>query len=121
MPKKTEKSPTHPDDFMVVTIGLAFNAKVNPKSDEPPRLGTTEVEISLPAPQAVDYLEQVLSAIRGRYLYGLMLTESAGSLIETKDWLPKPLEEVVADSRAHGSGDLRKPRWPGLSMVRRDA
>ena len=66
----TEKMGTpepHPDDFILITVSLEFQAKLNPKVSDPfPFETTTGIENTLSAAGAADYLEKVVSAIRER-------------------------------------------------------
>jgi hypothetical protein len=99
MAKKT-KQPAHPDDFMVVGISFAFQAKLNPEEDDPPPFDMIEIEQTFTAADAADYLEKVLSAIRERRLYGLMLQEQAESAVSAGQWIKKTNEEVFAEATA---------------------
>jgi hypothetical protein len=108
----------HPDDFMSITIALAFQAKAK-RANEPP-LGVTETEITLPACEAADYLDGVLKAIRERRLYAHMLAEAAESHILAGQWLGLTMKEIIAEARARSKQERREPRLPGLSRVRRD-
>lgn len=56
MAKKTERPAPHPDDFMIVAVCLAFQAKVNPDIDHPPPFDATEIEQTFGAADAADYL-----------------------------------------------------------------
>ena len=81
MAKKTQRPAPHPDDFMIVTVSLAFQAKVNPEVDDPPPFDATAIQETFTAADATDYLEKVVSAIRERRLYGFMLQEQAESAV----------------------------------------
>jgi hypothetical protein len=64
MAKKKERPAPHPDEFMIVAVSLAFQAKLNPEVDDPPAFDVTEIEETFRAADAADYLEKVVSAIR---------------------------------------------------------
>ena len=81
MAKKTERPAPHPDDFMIVAIALAFQAKLNPDADDPPPFHTTAIEETFRAADAADHLEKLVGAIRERRLYGFMLQEQAESAV----------------------------------------
>jgi hypothetical protein len=100
MAKKTERPAPHPDDFMVVSVGLAFQAKQNPDVDDPPPFDATEIEETFRAADAADYLEKLVGAIRERRLYGFMLQEQAESAVGAGDWIEKTIEEVIAEATA---------------------
>jgi hypothetical protein len=69
MAKKTRSPEPHPDDFMLVTVSLEFQAKLNPEVGDPPPLdATSATEYTLRAEEAADYLEEVVRAIRERRL-----------------------------------------------------
>ena len=104
MAKKTERPAPHPDDFMVVALSLAFQAKLNPEVDDPPPFDATEIEETFRAADAADYLEKVVSAIRERRLYGFMLQEQAESAVGAGDWIEKTIEEVIAEATAENVG-----------------
>jgi hypothetical protein len=72
MAKKTERPAPHPDDLMIVTVSLAFQAELNPEVDDPPPFDAIEIEETLTAADASHYLERVVSAIRERRLTGGM-------------------------------------------------
>jgi hypothetical protein len=99
MAKKT-KQPAHPDDLMVVGISLAFRAKPNPEVDDPPPFDMIEMEETFRAADAADYLEKVVSAIRGRRLYGFMQQECAESAVGAGDWIERTIEDVIAEATA---------------------
>jgi hypothetical protein len=98
MAKKTKRPVPHPDDFMIVTVRLAFQAKLNPEVKDPPPFDATEMQDTFSAADAADYLEKVLSAIRERRLYGLLLQEQAECAVGAGDWIEKSIEEVVAEA-----------------------
>ena len=100
MAKKTERPAPHPDDFMVVGVFLAFQAKLNPDVDDPLPLDATEIEETFSATDAADYLEKVLSAINERRLYGFMLQQRAESAVGAGEWIEKTFEEVIAEATA---------------------
>ena len=81
MAKKTERPAPHPDDFMTVTLTIAFQAKLNLEVDDPPPFDATAIQETFTAADATDYLEKVVSAIRERRLYGFMLQEQAESAV----------------------------------------
>jgi hypothetical protein len=92
MAKKKEQPVPHPDDFMFVGISLAFQAKLNPEDDDPPPFDAIGIEMTFAAADAADYLEKVVSAIRDRRLYGLMLQEQAESAVGAGQWIKKTNE-----------------------------
>ena len=100
MAKKLERPTLHPDDLMAVSICLTFQAKLNPDDDDPPPFHTTEIEETFSAADAADYLEKVVSAIRERRLYGLMVQEQAECAVGAGDWIKKSIEEVIAEATA---------------------
>jgi hypothetical protein len=115
MAKKTERPAPHPDDFMIVAIALAFQAKLNPEVDDPPPFDVTEIEETFRAADAADYLEKVVSAIRERRLYGFMLQEQAESAVGAGDWIEKTIEEVIAEATAE-KVDVRLPNVQKVEM-----
>jgi hypothetical protein len=100
MAKKTDRPAPHPDDFMIVAVSLAFQAKLNPEVDDPPLFDVSELEESFTAANAADYLEKVVGAIRERRLYGFMLQKQAEIAVGAGDWIEKTFEEIIADARA---------------------
>jgi hypothetical protein len=115
MAKKTERPAPHPDDFMVVSVCLAFQAKLNPDVDDPLPLDATENEETFAAADAADYLEKVVSAIRERRLYGFMLQEQAESAVGAGDWIEKTIEEVIAEATAENV-DENSPNVPIVEL-----
>jgi hypothetical protein len=97
--KKPERPAPHPDDFMLVAICLAFQAKVNPDVDDPPPFDAAEIEEAFCAADAVDYLERVVAAIRERRLYGFLQQEAAESAVGAGQWIKKTTAELVAETR----------------------
>jgi hypothetical protein len=108
MTKKTERPTPHPDDFMIVAVSLAFQAKLNPEVENPPAFDVIEIEECFRAADAADYLEKVINAIRDRRLYGFMLQEQAESAVGAGDWIAKTSEEVIADAEAENA-DVKLP------------
>ena len=104
MVKKTQRPTAHPDDFMIVAVSLAFQAKLNPEVDDPLPLDATEIDETFSAADAVDYLEKVVSAIRQRRLYGFMLQEQAESAVGAGDWIEKTIADVIAEATAENVG-----------------
>jgi hypothetical protein len=100
MAKKTDRPAPHPDDFMIVTVSLAFQAKLNPGVADPLPLDATEIEGTFSAADAAEYLEKVVSAIRERRLYGFMLQDQAESAVGAGDWIEKTIEDVIAEATA---------------------
>jgi hypothetical protein len=100
MAKKTEQPVPHPDDFMVVGISLAFQAKPNPEVEDPQPFDLTELEETFRAADAAEYLEKVVSAIRERRLYGFMQQECAECAVGARDWIEKTSAEVIAEATA---------------------
>ena len=115
MAKKTERPAPHPDDFMVVSVCLAFQAKRNPEVDDPPPFDTTAIEETFTAADAADYLEKVVSAIRERRLYGFMLQEQAECAVGAGDWIEKSIEEVIAEATAENV-DVRFPNVQKIKL-----
>jgi hypothetical protein len=109
MAKKTERPAPHPDDFMIVAVSLAFQAKLNPEVDDPPPFDAIEIEQTFTAADAADYLEKVVGAIRERRLYGFMLQEQAESAVRAGDWIEKTIEEVIAEATAEKNVGVRLP------------
>jgi hypothetical protein len=106
MAKRAEKTVPHPDDFMVVTVALEFQAKLNPAVVDPPSFETVSVELILRAAEAADYIEKVLNAIRDKRLYGFMVQEMAESAVGAGDWIRKTRPDVLAEAIAdRGSGN----------------
>jgi hypothetical protein len=114
MAKKTEQPAPHPDDYMIVAVSLAFQAKLNPEDDDPPPFDAIETEESFTAADAADYLEKVVSAIRERRLYGFMLQEHAESAVGAGQWIKKTNEEIIADAMAENVG----VRLPNLQKIK---
>ena len=113
MAKKTEQPAPHPDDLMIVTVALTFQAKLNPEVDDPPPFDASEIEETFKAADAADYLEKVISAIRERRLYGFMLQEQAESAVGAGFWIKKTIEEVFAEATAENV----KVRLPDVQIV----
>jgi hypothetical protein len=99
MSEKPIKPIPHPDDFMVVTLSLEFRAKPNPEVEDPLPFELSASEYTPPNVEAADYLEKVVNAIRERRLFGFMMQESAESAVAAGDWIEKPIEEVIAETR----------------------
>lgn len=111
---KKEKERVHPDDLMVVTVSLDFQAKINPRETHAPEFETTSVELCLPASEAAEYVQEVLDAIKGRRLYGFMVQEMASSAVDAGQWIKKPLAEL----RAEALDQDHKPREPHLGTIK---
>ena len=94
MAKKKERPAPHPDDFMIVAVSLAFQAKLNPEVDDPLPLDAIGNEETFAAADAADYLEKVVSAIRERRLYGFMLQEHAESAVGARDRADLPTHQL---------------------------
>jgi hypothetical protein len=101
MAKKQGRLGQHPDDFMIVTISVDFQAKINPEADDPMPFDSTGFQYTPPAAEAVDYLEEVVKAIRQRRLYGFMVQENAEATVDAGDWIEKSTEELLAEASAH--------------------
>ena len=114
MAKKTERPAPHPDDFMIVGVSLAFQAKLNPEADDPPPFDAIETEETFTAADAADYLEKVVSAIRERRLYGFMLQEQAEFAVGAGQWIEKPIEEVFAEATAENAA----VRLPNVQIIK---
>jgi hypothetical protein len=115
MPKKQKEPIAHPDDLMVVTVSLEFQAKINPQESDAPAFETTAVELCLPAPEAAEYVQEVLDAIKGRRLYGFMVQGLAASAVDAGQWIKKPLDELRAEA---SNRDSSMPRVPYLGMIK---
>jgi hypothetical protein len=114
MKENPAKPVPHPDDFVTVTISLAFQAKLNPDTDDPPPLGVAEIEDTFRAADATDYLEKLISAIRERRLFGLLVQEQAESAVGAGQWIEKTVEEIVAEATAENVG----VRLPNLQKIK---
>jgi hypothetical protein len=114
---KQKKAMPHPDDFMVVTVALAFQAKLNPEVEDPMPFDAIGIEETLAAADAADYLEKMVSAIRERRLYGLMLQEQAESAVGAGDWIEKTFEDIMAEAAAE-SLDERSTNAPTVAPRR---
>jgi hypothetical protein len=101
MAMKTQRPAPHPDDLMVVTVSLELRATLNPDVKDPLPFDMAEFQSTLPAGAAVDFLEKVVSAIRERRLYGLMVQEIAENAVGAGDWIKKTNAELLAEVRAH--------------------
>jgi hypothetical protein len=99
MPGKSKKVHPHPDDFMVVSICLQFQAKPNPNAKDPPPFDFTEFETTFLAADAAAYVEEVLSAIRERRLYGFMTQQAADGPVAAGDWIAMTTEDLFAAMR----------------------
>ena len=97
---KTDRQP-HPDDFMVVNIGLEFRAKENPANTDPhPLDGPADVMICLPADgETAELLEDIAKAIRERRLYGFMAQESAESPVGSGEWIERDWHETAPEEK----------------------
>jgi hypothetical protein len=104
MAKKTERPAPHPDDFMIVAVSLAFQAKLNPEVDDPPPFDAIEIEETFKAADAADHLEKLVTAIRERRLFGFMLQEQAESAVGAGQWIEKTNEEIFAQATAENVG-----------------
>ena len=114
MAKKTERPAPHPDDFMIVAVSLAFQAKLNPEVDDPPPLHGIAIEETFTAADAADYLEKVIGAIRERRLYGFMLQEQAESAVGAGQWIKQTIEEVVAEATTENAA----VRLPNVQRIK---
>jgi hypothetical protein len=114
MPKKTKPPMSHPDDLMVVSVCLSFQAKPNPDDDDPPSFDATELEQSLSAQDAGDYLEKLIVAIRERRLYGFFQQELAQSAVSTRQWIAKTTQDVLAE----GPTEIAPVRLPNLKKIK---
>lgn len=114
------KSAPHPDDFILVGIYFAFQAKLNPDIADPTPLLAPELEQTFEATEAADYLDKVSDAIRERRLFGFLLQEQAESAVGAGEWIAKPLEEVIAE--ASGDTDIRinLPNIQNIKIRRED-
>ena len=101
MVEKEKRPAPHPDDFMTVTLGLYFQAKLNPKANEPPTLELTGFVSTQEASNAADYLEDIARAIRERRLYGLMAQKAAESAVGAGEWIEKTAAERFTATRGN--------------------
>jgi hypothetical protein len=86
MPKKR---PPNPDDFMVVYISLELMVQLNPEIENPIPFETTGFDYTLPAIDAIEYLEEIIQAIDERRLYGFMVQEHAAGAVDSGSWIKK--------------------------------
>jgi hypothetical protein len=100
MAKKTGKPEPHPDDFVLVTVSLEFRAKPNPEVSDPPPIDTSEIQYTMAAAGAADYLDRLASEPRERRLYGFMVQNFAESAVGAGDWIEKTIDEVLAEARS---------------------
>jgi hypothetical protein len=114
MAKKTERPAPRPDDFMIVTISLAFQAKPNPEVDDPPPFDEIAIEQTFAAADATDYLEKMIGAIREGRLFGFMMQEQAESAVGARQWIRKTIEEIVAEAATENVG----ARLPYLQRIK---
>jgi hypothetical protein len=115
MAKKTKRPTSHPDDLMVVSVCLAFQAKLNPDDDDPPPFDATEIEQSFGVHDAGEYLEKVVVAIRERRLYGFFQQELAESAVGAGQWVAKTTEDVITEARTENA----TVRLPNLQKIKR--
>jgi hypothetical protein len=101
MAEKKKRPAPHPDDFMRVTLALDFQAKLNPKADDPPPFDAIGFESTLRASNAAEYLESVACAIRDKRLYGFMVQEGAESAVGAGKWIEKTPQEIIAEAQTH--------------------
>src|SRR5260370_3441558 len=99
MQKKTGKPGANPDDFILVTVNLDFRAKPNPEVNDPQPFDTTEIQYTMSAAEAADYLERLASAARERRLYGFMQQDGAESAVRAGEWIEKTAEEAIAEAK----------------------
>jgi hypothetical protein len=109
MSKKRKKLNKHPDDFMVVSVSLQFRAKLNPDIKDPQPFEITEIEQNFLAADAAGYLEEVLSAIRDRRLYGFMTQEAAEAPVAAGDWIAMTTEDLIAAMRGEYTKTASSP------------
>jgi len=103
----------HPDDFMLITIEVDFQAKVNPDSKEPmPVDGCGPMQYSLPAdPNTADYLEGIAKAIRERRLYGWLQQECAEMPVSTEEWISSFDGADVTPKTKGADPKVVYPKW----------
>jgi hypothetical protein len=109
MSQKSVKSIKHPDDFMVVSVSLQFQAKHNPDVADPQPLDFTELENTFLAADAAEYLEKVLAAIRDRRLYGFATQEIAEVPIASGDWIAMTTDDLFAARREESDMESSPP------------
>jgi hypothetical protein len=113
MAKKTKPPTSHPDDLMVVSVCLTFQAKLNPDNDDPAPFDATELEQAFDVQGAGEYLERLIVAIRERRLYGFFQQELAQDAVNTRQWVAKTTQEVLAE----GQPALAAVRLPNLKKI----
>src|ERR1700749_583842 len=72
MKKKAEQPVSHPDDLIVVGIRFSFQAKENPDGDDRLPLPAVDIEQTFEARDSVEFLDEVVAAIRDRRLFGFI-------------------------------------------------
>lgn len=107
MAKKSKSVVQHPDDMMLVSLSLAFLAKINPDARDPKQFGTMGVKYTMPAEEAPEYLDAVARAIRERRLYGFLAQKAAESAVDAGDWIERPIEETFGETATCEKGKNR--------------
>ena len=96
------KSIPHPDNFMVLDIGLKFRGKLGPNIEDAPALEISHRRV-LAASRAEQFLERVLSAVRERRLYGLAAQAIAESSVGAGEWVAVEITDLMADMQTYSS------------------
>jgi hypothetical protein len=87
-----------PDDLMLVSINLTFNAKSI--VDDHPIDVSTEFETCLPAEEeTAAYLRSIADAIDEGRLFGFMQQESASCPVNCGEWVERTVEDQAAEMR----------------------
>jgi gamma-glutamyl:cysteine ligase YbdK (ATP-grasp superfamily) len=60
-------------------------------------------------------LEKLISAIRERRLYGLLVQEQAESAVGAGQWIEKTVEEIIAEATAENV-DVRLPNLQKIKL-----
>lgn len=85
----------HPDDLMVVTVELTFQAKVGEVDDPPPLPNNFSWAATLPANEDTACLfEEIAKAMREDRLYGYMQQACAANAVGAGEWVGKTIEDL---------------------------
>jgi hypothetical protein len=114
MKKKAEQPVSHPDDLIVVGIRFSFQAKENPDGDDRLPLPAVDIEQTFEAPDSVEFLDEVVAAIRDRRLFGFIMQERANTAVSSGDWVKKTFKEMISESD-DGSPTIKLPNVQTIS------
>lgn len=78
---------SHPDDFMVVTVEIEFRAKTNPDSQDPPPVDVCHYQYTMSADAAPDELNEIITAIEERRLFGWVMQKQAEVVVSSGEWV----------------------------------